>query len=202
MQEHRTQWCCLEAFQQAIHTKKRFPSHLAHAHTQTVADEGLNSAVRNYHHSQIAIIDTKCSLCKAELPSLKQLRSHLGRHQRELSLFAIPSTVQADVNETQGLDSKSDGSSSAASEVRASKKPSLPGDNEGTEVQNDALADADGSQPSKSQEVVPGHAGTSAQAQVSWPQIAVPRKKGPRSHDPIDGFDRRSIEHWKYLDRH
>ncbi|KAH8722692.1 hypothetical protein GQ44DRAFT_348647 [Phaeosphaeriaceae sp. PMI808] len=40
--------------------------------------------------------EAQCQLCQLRLPSLTQLRRHLGRHHEELSLFALPSHMEKD----------------------------------------------------------------------------------------------------------
>ncbi|KAH7380244.1 hypothetical protein DE146DRAFT_624784, partial [Phaeosphaeria sp. MPI-PUGE-AT-0046c] len=53
-----------------------------------------------------------CPLCHIQLPSLTQLRRHLGKHHDELSLFALPSYLKEDDNEVDD-DDIDDGSRSS-----------------------------------------------------------------------------------------
>ncbi|KAH7092281.1 hypothetical protein FB567DRAFT_435123, partial [Paraphoma chrysanthemicola] len=54
-----------------------------------------------------------CYLCHLRLPSLTQLRRHLGKHHEELALFALPSHVMKDDDEDQDGDGEDEDSLSS-----------------------------------------------------------------------------------------
>jgi hypothetical protein len=77
-------------------------------HAQSISEKGFHAVIQSYgRHTDISI-GAKCPLCESNVSSLKQLRSHLGKHQRELSLFALPSSVHDDNSEDQDSNTESD----------------------------------------------------------------------------------------------
>jgi hypothetical protein len=58
--------------------------------------------------------EADCELCGAKLPTLTQLRRHLGKHHEELSLFALPSHMKEDDEEAYDNHAKNDSVSSVA----------------------------------------------------------------------------------------
>jgi hypothetical protein len=58
--------------------------------------------------------EANCELCGMKLPTLTQLRRHLGKHHEELSLFALPSHVKEDDNEHDDGQVENDSVSSVA----------------------------------------------------------------------------------------
>jgi hypothetical protein len=58
--------------------------------------------------------EADCELCGVRLPTLTQLRRHLGKHQEELSLFALPSYMKEDDGEVDEDDVEIDSVASVA----------------------------------------------------------------------------------------
>lgn len=102
LQEHRRQWSCIEGCQHTFHSQEKLQMHLKHRHAASVVDEGLKSIPPGGGTHQAIPTATRCPLCQSQCSSLNQLRSHLGKHQRELSLFAIPSSMHEEEDSSQG----------------------------------------------------------------------------------------------------
>lgn len=61
-----------------------------HAHHQGLTGNHLNSLIRGCERRLKLDTPAACVLCKENFPSLVQLRRHLGKHQEQLALFALP----------------------------------------------------------------------------------------------------------------
>ncbi|XPS78886.1 hypothetical protein M3J09_010885 [Ascochyta lentis] len=120
LQEHRQVWNCIEGCQQSFRSQNQFQAHLKHSHTQSIADRGIDVVAKSHSTYAAASISTDCPLCRRPVSSLRQLRSHLGKHQRQLSLFAIPSSVHEEQEEDR---SPSNETSDSGSESDAIKEP-------------------------------------------------------------------------------
>lgn len=92
-----------------------FEQHFKDVHAHLIADKSLNAVAQSYGSSFDTSRGTQCPLCRVIISSLKQLRGHLGRHQRELSLFALPTSVSED--EGSNKDSDNEGSASPSDSV-------------------------------------------------------------------------------------
>lgn len=73
-----------------------FRSHLEHDHDYVGIKGRIGEVMKTCERSPPMHAETECALCCAKLSSLIQLRHHLGKHQQELSLFAIPSYARGD----------------------------------------------------------------------------------------------------------
>lgn len=71
-----------------------------------------------------------CPLCQQRLPSLTQLRRHIGKHLEELALFALPSHVADDQSESDDYESTESRSLLSNRSIGQSPEPNLDrGDN-------------------------------------------------------------------------
>ena len=69
-------------------------NHLVKEHAAPNWDlQQLNSMIQMSVADESVLPSLTCQLCREEQPSLKKLQQHVGRHEEELSLFAIPSDV-------------------------------------------------------------------------------------------------------------
>ena len=57
-------------------------------------DQRIDDLVRSCERHEDLTAETSCPLCQVQLSSLPLLRRHLGKHQEEISLFALPSSLK------------------------------------------------------------------------------------------------------------
>lgn len=78
-----------------------------HPEFKGVAKSRIEAIMRTCERQ--ATLDRKgqCPLCQESMPTLTQLRKHLGKHHEELSLFAVPSHLQGEYEDDASGDSKS-----------------------------------------------------------------------------------------------
>jgi hypothetical protein len=67
--------------------------------------------------------EADCELCGAKLPTLTQLRRHLGKHHEELSLFALPSHIKEEDDEEADDDHAENDSVSSVAGSNGSPSP-------------------------------------------------------------------------------
>jgi hypothetical protein len=73
-----------------------------HNHLNSVGEKGIDAFLRACEKPVVSL--SQCALCKHRCDSMKKLRSHIGRHQQELSLFAVPSSIMADEDDSEAVD--------------------------------------------------------------------------------------------------
>lgn len=68
--------------------------------------------------------EASCPLCRAYTGPLKLLRKHIGKHQEQLALFALPLSVREDDNEEEeGSDEPEDGDERGESTTKGDSRP-------------------------------------------------------------------------------
>ena len=103
-QNHWTRYSCplgcqSPTFTSAGHCK----AHLGSAHHGKVQEHQVDALIKLHAELKTDNINFTCSLCKHSFSSLKPFRRHVGRHQEQLSLFALPS-----VDAENGVDQQDD----------------------------------------------------------------------------------------------
>ncbi|KAF2109006.1 hypothetical protein BDV96DRAFT_247899 [Lophiotrema nucula] len=96
LQLHRKSWICGYGCSKTFSSRHAYESHLLKRHP--------SEAVKDQHSTLADIAETQmpmnshdlCPLCKEHLTSLKLLRRHLGRHQEQLALFALPLSMKGE----------------------------------------------------------------------------------------------------------
>ncbi|OAK95358.1 hypothetical protein IQ06DRAFT_207180, partial [Phaeosphaeriaceae sp. SRC1lsM3a] len=96
---HRKWWECIEGCNLTFHALDAFHGHLTSEHPGLASTSRISDLVRNCERQKSMDVAASCSLCQVKLPSLTQLRRHMGKHHEELSLFALPSHMKEDDNE-------------------------------------------------------------------------------------------------------
>ncbi|KAK4177089.1 hypothetical protein QBC36DRAFT_310460 [Triangularia setosa] len=78
--------CCGEHFDSAIELR----THLVEQHAETLSQSDMENMVTSSEKPKPLNCHTRCHLCEENLNSAKEHARHLGRHQRDLALFALP----------------------------------------------------------------------------------------------------------------
>ncbi|OCL02070.1 hypothetical protein AOQ84DRAFT_383049 [Glonium stellatum] len=94
MQTHRRWWECVEGCNKPFHSKASFQAHLERAHPALSGGAHLPVLMHMCERKASMNTPADCSLCHQPLPSLTQLRRHMGQHYEQLALFAIPSNLE------------------------------------------------------------------------------------------------------------
>lgn len=92
LEMHRCHWQCAHGCWGDFKTACQFEDHVAASHPESTSPEDLaklsSASVRPM--SQWSLVN--CSMCGEKDISLQKLKRHLGRHQEDLALFAMPFT--------------------------------------------------------------------------------------------------------------
>lgn len=128
-QKHWTTWTCPVSCQHSFDSTKELLRHIEKQHPETDTSEpGIiieMSAIRKALSQP-----TNCPLCKETLESSNAYERHVGRHQIELSLFALPrkdedDTVENDDSEQLSLDQPSEPMDNMSAADKDSRKDNL-----------------------------------------------------------------------------
>lgn len=133
IQFHRRFWHCIEGCQAQFQSKEGLERHLMKHHDSCAVPQGLVRLTTSGETRPNMRTITRCILCGQGL-ELRELERHLGRHQKQLALFALPDITgdeaedseEAEEREGSGLnsvctangDAYTEGSSSEALESR------------------------------------------------------------------------------------
>jgi hypothetical protein len=93
MQSHRTQWECTAGCNMTFRSSDGFRDHFRTTHLDSGRPTGIRDLLRFSKRIHVTNEEVVCKLCEAKLPSLTDLQHHLGDHQCQLSLFALPNNL-------------------------------------------------------------------------------------------------------------
>jgi hypothetical protein len=114
LQAHRKWWECIDGCNRVFRSLHAFQKHLANEHEILADNDRTIDLVRNCERQESMNTEANCELCGMNLPTLKQLRRHLGKHHEELSLFALPLHMKQDDNDHDEGQVQNDSVSSVA----------------------------------------------------------------------------------------
>lgn len=97
---HRGTWECLEGCNSVFASSLSLRQHLLGAHKDVVCIRRLDDIVNTCHRRVPANFQVQCTLCTKTFTSLTHLNRHVGIHQEELSLFALPKHMIAESDES------------------------------------------------------------------------------------------------------
>ncbi|KAF2176891.1 hypothetical protein K469DRAFT_605505, partial [Zopfia rhizophila CBS 207.26] len=89
LEAHRTSWLCIEGCEKTFHSEKDFRAHVQASHPDLAAPDMFSALRRTSAKSAILSEQTECPLCEKQM-TLRVLQKHLGHHQKQLALFALP----------------------------------------------------------------------------------------------------------------
>jgi len=101
MEAHRTVWQCVDGCEKYFSSEDDFNHHVRTSHSELAANNMISAikqtAVRNVDTSTRA----SCPVCGKHM-TVRTLHRHLGHHQEQLALFALPSNPDATDYDQEG----------------------------------------------------------------------------------------------------
>ncbi|KAF1961192.1 hypothetical protein CC80DRAFT_402833, partial [Byssothecium circinans] len=89
LEAHRTSWQCVAGCDKILDSKSAFEKHVETNHAELASPAMLTALKRTAMRSAGLTTQASCPFCN-ETMSLKALQRHVGRHQEQLALFALP----------------------------------------------------------------------------------------------------------------
>ncbi|KAH7372041.1 hypothetical protein BKA66DRAFT_180037 [Pyrenochaeta sp. MPI-SDFR-AT-0127] len=105
LEVHRTSWQCIEGCGKLLQTEADFEHHVQKRHADLASNRLYHALKRTSAKSASLQDSSQCALCGKRM-SLRALQKHLGSHQQQLALFALPPNL----NETEEPNSQEEGS--------------------------------------------------------------------------------------------
>jgi hypothetical protein len=101
MQAHMQWWECIDGCKKPFNSKSAFEDHIRHTHQNLFIGNQLPALVNMSERQVSPKTQIECPLCKEMVPLLPDLRRHLGEHQEQLALFALPSNLEQTEEENE-----------------------------------------------------------------------------------------------------
>ncbi|CAI6288348.1 unnamed protein product [Periconia digitata] len=98
LEAHRTSWQCIEGCDRRFDGKDSFESHVSASHPDLASPPMLSALKRTSMRSADLSTQVRCPFCSIQI-SLRGLQRHVGRHQEQLALFALPSNLDDTLDE-------------------------------------------------------------------------------------------------------
>lgn len=92
LEAHHSSFQCVEGCSKRFQTEPDFEDHVKSSHSDLAAPAIYSALKRPSTKTSGLIEQTKCSLCGQRM-TLRAMQKHLGHHQEQLALFALPANV-------------------------------------------------------------------------------------------------------------
>jgi hypothetical protein len=92
LEAHRNLWHCIEGCDKTFSSKCDFELHVNNRHTDLADPNMLSALERTSKKVADVSAQVSCPFCNMSL-ALSTFKRHVGRHQEQLALFALPSSV-------------------------------------------------------------------------------------------------------------
>jgi hypothetical protein len=102
---HRKCWQCVEGCNRSFSSEKDFVAHIQAQHPDLTALDVLTALKHTATRSATLSDQGKCPLCNKSM-TLRVLQKHLGRHQEQLALFALPQNMDETGDDEQDDESQ------------------------------------------------------------------------------------------------
>ncbi|KAJ3536922.1 hypothetical protein NM208_g6520 [Fusarium decemcellulare] len=103
---HWKKWACCFGCQGSFPSAFVIKDHLATAHPETISRSNLDDLLRLCEEPKPSDDSAECPLCNESLPTFKHFQRHVGRHQEDLALFALPQLPNEETDATDDEDSE------------------------------------------------------------------------------------------------
>jgi Zinc finger, C2H2 type len=149
-------WECVDSCKKPFNSKSAFEDHIRDTHQNLFIENQFPALVNMQERQMKRETQIECPLCKEMVPPSSHLRRHLGKHQKQLALFALPSNLEQTEEENQsdiadnGPASKEDlasDTSRAGSEQDISAEMNLVGTNRGSDLEAAPVASVPATSP-------------------------------------------------------
>lgn len=118
-QNHWTRYACpFECGKRNFHSAAECKAHVESQHPGQVQDYQMDALIKLHTEDASSAIDPTCSFCGEDFTSISAFQKHVGRHQEQLSLFALPSIDADDEGESNDEDA---GKEDASSQTHGAK---------------------------------------------------------------------------------
>lgn len=119
LEAHRSTFQCIEGCRRTFAAESEFVQHIQAYHPE-IATSGVTSTLKQISLRRVDLSeDATCKLCNKSM-TLARLRGHLGHHQEQLALFALPTTMddsEDGTSEEDDADEKDDSKKSRDEKV-------------------------------------------------------------------------------------
>ncbi|KAH7483827.1 hypothetical protein FOMA001_g7273 [Fusarium oxysporum f. sp. matthiolae] len=115
---HWKTWACKLGCDKTFDFSQDMKRHLEHKHSETAKMTHLDSLVAMCERPKPENEPTDCPLCNERQSTFKQYHRHVGRHQEDLALFALPHLPGEEDEKKVESDSESEGQEAMDSEVQ------------------------------------------------------------------------------------
>jgi hypothetical protein len=136
LETHRTAWQCVEECGKTFQEEADFETHVQKSHPDLASASMLSALKRTSAKSADLTGQTQCVLCGKSM-MLRAMQRHLGSHQQQLALFALP----ANLDDTEDEPNDDDGESITAGNVNDEELSDLSDESDTEEV--DDIAEPD-----------------------------------------------------------
>ncbi|KAH9900379.1 hypothetical protein F4778DRAFT_138765 [Xylariomycetidae sp. FL2044] len=116
LQTHWIMWACPYSCQESWQSPAGLKEHIQRTHPSTGSGDELDSVVDMSQRTRSRNQEVECPLCRQKMNSLSQYQRHVGRHQADLALFALPQ-LPYDAEDEDGGDISVASSVSGESEI-------------------------------------------------------------------------------------
>ncbi|KAF4470144.1 Zinc finger transcription factor ace1 [Fusarium albosuccineum] len=103
---HWKTWTCCFGCNMQFSSAFDIKDHLAKAHSETMSRSNLADLLSLCEQSKPPSDPAECPLCNESLPTFKHFQRHVGRHQEDLILFALPQLTSEETNTSDGEESE------------------------------------------------------------------------------------------------
>lgn len=94
LEAHRFSWQCVDGCEQVCHSERDFELHIRSSHPD-MSEGNMLAALKKTSTRPANLTDSaNCPLCHKSM-TLRMLQKHLGHHQEQLALFALPPNLDA-----------------------------------------------------------------------------------------------------------
>jgi hypothetical protein len=94
LEAHRSSWQCIPGCDISLTHEKDFDTHLLEQHTELASAPMIAALKRTARRAGNNSEKATCPFCNIEM-LVKGLKRHIGRHQEQLALFALPPNLEA-----------------------------------------------------------------------------------------------------------
>lgn len=88
VQQHRIEWCCNVTNHPVYQCSQKFLRHMSESHS-IASGETSNQLLAMFQRPS-KLTSQSCPLCPSNAKPTQNLKSHLGRHMEQVSLFSLP----------------------------------------------------------------------------------------------------------------
>ncbi|KAF5585568.1 zinc finger transcription factor ace1 [Fusarium pseudocircinatum] len=128
---HWKTWTCKLGCNEIFDTSQDMKRHLAQKHAETTELTSLVSLLTVCEKTRLEDEPADCPLCGERQSSFRKYRRHVGRHQEDLALFALPHLPGEEDDRSEESDSEFEGKVEVESEVQDESEycfPNMSGD--------------------------------------------------------------------------